>query len=133
MRLSADSATKTQEVAVGILDGELTETVRKILRTPFGLTVLFNSVPQCINVIDSEVLGRRCVRLSEMRIVHKHDGDAIAAQATPSICLRPGALKSQNSLIPSDRPSHIFGLEHRHQFPKRGHESLHGVFERTRR
>src|SRR5262249_397580 len=70
---------KAQQVAVGVFDGELTEAVRKVLRTPFGLTVPLNSVPQRINIIDGEILGCRCVGLSEMRIVHKHNGNAVTA------------------------------------------------------
>ena len=66
-------------VAVGVFDGELAEAVQKVLRTPFGLTVPLNSVPQGINVIYCEVLGCRCVRLSEMCIVHKHDGNGVTA------------------------------------------------------
>src|SRR5262245_4390253 len=79
LRLSADGGAKAQKVAVGVLDGEFAETVRKTLWAPFGLAVLLNSGPQCINVVDGEVLSCRCVGLSEMRIVHKHDGNAVTA------------------------------------------------------
>src|SRR6185312_16321256 len=77
LRLSADRAAKAQEVAIRVFDGELAEAVRKILRTPFGLTASLNSGPQRIDVIDGEILGCRCARLSEMSIVHEHDGNAI--------------------------------------------------------
>ena len=92
-RRGDDGAAKAQKVAVGVLDGELTKSVRKVLRTRFGVTMPLNSVPQRINVIDRKILRCRRMGRPEVRIFHEHDGNVITAQGTPSILLlaRPSA------------------------------------------
>ena len=63
LRLSADRAAKAQEVAIRVFDGELAEAVRKILRTPFGLTaaIFTKDIDRAMEFVYSAVAGMTVV------------------------------------------------------------------------
>src|SRR5215207_1910138 len=87
VRLWRKGTAKTQEVAVRVFDCEFPKPIGHVFGTPFGLTVFLYSVPQRINIIDGKILRRRSVGRSKVRVVHKHDGNAVTAEAAPPIRL----------------------------------------------